>query len=136
MSSYGDKKYHMTSKKIPHEVTFMRYFYYKLITGVEPVTSSLPMRCATSCAISAYKQNDFNKGHLHCQEHSPLQLHYLSSDSLQCIVDRLRNFIHHLCNCTVIIPLHIECQNVRLKRTARFSNLLHHIIHMFFIQDD
>ena len=28
-------------------------FLYKLLTGVEPVTSSLPMRCATSCATAA-----------------------------------------------------------------------------------
>ena len=27
--------------------------YIKLLTGVEPVTSSLPMRCATSCATAA-----------------------------------------------------------------------------------
>lgn len=26
----------------------------KLTTGIEPVTSSLPMRCATNCATSAY----------------------------------------------------------------------------------
>lgn len=28
----------------------------KLLTGIEPVTFSLPMRCATDCATAAYNE--------------------------------------------------------------------------------
>ena len=57
LMSYADEINHpYRDSLIINGVNRFQAFYFKLATGIEPVTSSLPMRCATDCAMPA----DFN----------------------------------------------------------------------------
>ena len=88
----------------------------KLMTGLGPVTSSLPMRCATTCATSAYSVLPINL------------LDLLKADDGTRTRDLLitNEVRYHLCHISLSVEL-------RLFRSTRITILLsYHFVNTFF----